>query len=98
MDVYREGHPNDVDRVYAIVDDQSNASIISTDKGPDWKYYHSTCGGDRAVRYGQKGLPTLNECDGIPQEKKEISTPEIAREHTHLRSIAEEIPPLDKET
>lgn len=42
-------------------------------------------------------LPTLIECDGIPQDKKEIPTPEIAREHPHLRSIAVEIPPLDKE-
>lgn len=118
VDVYREDHPNDVHRVYAIVDDQSNASIISTEladklnaEGPDWKYYLSTCGGDREVRYGRRisgliirsihgrtsKLPTLIECDGIPQEKKEIPTPEIAREHPHLRSIAEEIPPLDKE-
>ena len=105
MDVYREGHPNDVDWVYAIVDVQSNASIICTeladklnDEGPDWKFYLSTCGGDREVRYGQKGLPSLIECDGIPQEKKGIPTLEIAREHPHLRSIAKEISPLDKET
>ena len=118
VDVYREDHPNDVHRVYAIVDDQSNPSIISTEladklnmEGPDWKYYLSTCGGDREVRYGWRitgliirsihgrtsRLPTLTECDGIPQEKKEIPTPEIAREHPHLRSIAEEIPPLNKE-
>ena len=43
----------------------------------------------------QNYLPA--ECDGIPQEKKEILTPEIAREHPRLRSIAEEISPLDKE-
>ena len=42
-------------------------------------------------------LPTLIECDGIPQDKKGTPTPEIAREHPHLRSIAVEIPPLDKE-
>ena len=118
VDVYREDNPNDFHRVYAIVDDQSNASIISTEladklnaEGPDLKYYLSTCGGDREVRYGRRisglvirsihgrtsKLPTLIECDGIPQEKKEIPTPEIAREHPHLRSIAEEILPLDKE-
>ena len=118
VDVYREDHPNEVHRVYAIVDDQSNASIISTEladrlnaETTEWKYYLSTCGGDKEVRYGRRvtgliirsiygrtsRLPTLIECDGIPQEKKEIPTPVIAREHPHLRSIAEEIPPLDNE-
>lgn len=42
-------------------------------------------------------LPTLVECDGIPQSKKGIPTPKIAREHPHLMSIAVEIPSLDKE-
>ena len=118
VDIYREDRPNEVHRVYAIVDDQSNASIISTEladklnaEGPEWKYYLSTCGGAKEVRYGRRltgliisfingrtsRLPTLIECDGIPQDKKEIPTPEIAREHPHLRSIAVEIPPLDKE-
>ena len=49
------------------MDDQSNASIISTEQadklnaeGPDWKYFLSTCGGIRTgVRYGRRGLPTL---------------------------------------
>ena len=117
-DIYREDRPNEVHRVYAIVGDQSNASIISTalaDKmnaeGPEWKYYLSTCGGTKEVRYGSRltgliirsihgrtsRLPTLIECDGIPQDKKEIPTPEVAREHPHFRSIAVEIPPRDKE-
>ena len=46
VDVYGEDRPNEFHRVYAIVDDQSNASIISTklvDKlkaeGPECKYY-----------------------------------------------------------
>lgn len=100
-----------------IVDDQSNPSIISTEladklnaEGPEWKYYLSTCGGAKEVRYARRltgliissihgrtsRLPTLTECDGIPQDKKEIPTPEIAREHPHLRSIAVEIPPSTK--
>ena len=49
------------------------------------------------TRENFKRLPTLIECNGIPQDK-EIPTPEIAREHPHLISIAVEIPPLDKET
>ena len=61
VDVYREDRPNEVHRVYAIVDDQSNASIISTEpagklnaEGPEWKYYLSTYGGAKEVRYGRR--------------------------------------------
>ena len=50
VDIYREDQPNEVHRIYAIVDDQGNASIISTEladklnvEGPQWKYYLSTC-------------------------------------------------------
>ena len=76
--------------MYAIVDDQSNASIVTTDladklnvRGPEWKYYISTCGGDKEVRYGRgvtgliirsihgrtSKLPTLIECDSVPQDR-----------------------------
>ena len=61
VDIYREDRPNDVHRFYAIVDDQSNATIISTklaDKlnaeGPKWEYYFLTCGGDKEVGYGRR--------------------------------------------
>ena len=61
VDIYREDRPNEVHRIYAIVDDQSNTSIISTklaDKlnpeGPAWKYYLSTCGGAKEDRYGRR--------------------------------------------
>lgn len=50
--------PNEVHRVYAVVDDQSNASIISTEladrlkaEGPASKYHLSTCGGTKVVKY-----------------------------------------------
>ena len=118
VDVYNEDRPDDVHRIYAIVDDQSNALIISTEladklnaQGPDWKYYLSTCGSESEVKYGRRvtgliirsihgrtsKLPTLIECDNIPQDKEEIPTPEIAMQYPHLASIAEELPPLDKE-
>lgn len=42
-------------------------------------------------------LPTLIECDGVPQDKEEIPTPEIARQYSHLSSIADEILPLDSQ-
>lgn len=118
VDVYHEDRPDDVHRIYAIVDDQSNASIINTEladklnaQGPDWRYYLSTCGSDSEVKYGRRvtgliirsihgrtsKLPTLIECDNIPQDKEEIPTPEIAMQYPHLASISEELPPLDKE-
>ena len=41
-------------------------------------------------------LPTLTECDIIPQDKCEIPTPSMARKFPHLTAIAHEIPPLDE--
>ena len=41
-------------------------------------------------------LPTLIECNEIPDNRSEIPTPEAARHHPHLKSIAHEIPELDE--
>ncbi|XP_053091228.1 uncharacterized protein LOC128318568 isoform X1 [Pangasianodon hypophthalmus] len=40
-------------------------------------------------------LPTLIECNYIPENRSEIPTPEAAKHHPHLKSIAHLIPPLD---
>nr|XP_020483745.2 uncharacterized protein LOC109978925 [Labrus bergylta] len=40
-------------------------------------------------------LPTLIECDQLPDNRAEIPTPGAARYHSHLKSLATEIPPLD---
>ena len=40
-------------------------------------------------------LPHLVECPNIPQDKREIVTPEMARQFPQLKKIAEEIPPYD---
>ncbi|XP_048248047.1 uncharacterized protein LOC124126721 [Haliotis rufescens] len=40
-------------------------------------------------------LPTLIECNEIPNVREEIPTPETAIHHPHLRDIAEYIPPID---
>lgn len=40
-------------------------------------------------------LPTLIECNYIPEDRSEIPTPEVAKHHSHLNSIAKHIPPLD---
>jgi hypothetical protein len=40
-------------------------------------------------------MPTLIECDTIPNNRSEIPTPEVARNYPHLTDIADSIPPLD---
>lgn len=40
-------------------------------------------------------LPTLIECDMLPDDKSEIPTPEVARHYTHLKRVADKIPALD---
>ena len=42
-------------------------------------------------------LPSLLECNQIPDSKEEIPTPEVTHHYPHLRAIAEFIPPLDTE-
>lgn len=43
----------------------------------------------------QLPLPNLTECDMIPDDRKEIPSPEVARHHPHLQRIADKIPPVD---
>ncbi len=40
-------------------------------------------------------LPTLIECDMLPDNKSEIPTPEIARHYTHLKQVVDRISALD---
>lgn len=40
-------------------------------------------------------LPLLIECNGILNDRSEIPTPDAARHHPHLRSVAAHIPELD---
>ncbi|XP_034075900.1 uncharacterized protein LOC117548634 [Gymnodraco acuticeps] len=40
-------------------------------------------------------LPTLIECNQIPNNRSEIPTPDAALHHNHLRKMADEIPSLD---
>ncbi|KAI4874288.1 hypothetical protein NFI96_026210, partial [Prochilodus magdalenae] len=42
-------------------------------------------------------LPTLIECNHIPDNRSEIPTSDAAQHHTHLKSIAHKIPQLDPE-
>lgn len=41
-------------------------------------------------------LPTLIECEMIPDDQEEIPTPEIARYFPHLKPIADKIPALNE--
>lgn len=40
-------------------------------------------------------LPTLIECDMLPDDRSEIPSPEVARHHPHLKHLADKIPSLD---
>ncbi|XP_040298329.1 uncharacterized protein LOC121009343 [Bufo bufo] len=72
-------------------------------------YTLNTCSG-RVETYGRRAtgylissikgnvhipLPTLIECDQIPDERDEIPTPEAAYHHSHLKHLASEILPMD---
>ena len=79
---------------------------------PPEKYFLSTCSGRKEVKYGRRAtglsvrslsglvtdLPTLIECDSIPQDKCVIPTPEMAKRLPHLADLATEIPSLDTST
>ncbi|XP_062572713.1 uncharacterized protein LOC134234663 [Saccostrea cucullata] len=40
-------------------------------------------------------IPTIIECDEIPEVREEIPTPEVALYYEHLHDIADHIPPID---
>lgn len=42
-------------------------------------------------------LPTLIECDNIPDDRSEIPTPQVALYHSHLKGIAGQIPEIEPE-
>ncbi|XP_056016958.1 uncharacterized protein LOC130053620 [Ostrea edulis] len=63
----------------------------------------SICSGRRACGFViesidgsyQINLPTVIECDDIPNNRQEIPTPEVANAYPHLSEIASELHPLD---
>ena len=116
VDVLCENRPQQSHRTYAIIDDQSNASMITPNvanrlgaTGPIVKYFLTTGSGGREEKSGRRisgvvlrsltgiiaKLPQLVECTNIPEDKREIATPEMARRFSHLKEIADEIPPCD---
>lgn len=45
----------------------------------------------------QLPLPTLIECDMVPDDRSEIPSPEIAQHHPHLQPVAFKIQPVDRD-
>ncbi|KAF3699655.1 hypothetical protein EXN66_Car015342 [Channa argus] len=41
-------------------------------------------------------LPTLIECDMLPDDRSEIPTPEVAGHYAHLKQVADKIPAIDE--
>ena len=76
---------------------------------PVVKYFLTTCSGRREEKSGRRisgvvlrsltgimaRLPQIVECANIPDDKREIATPEMARQFSHLKEIADEILPYD---
>nr|XP_034334815.1 uncharacterized protein LOC117691978 [Crassostrea gigas] len=80
-------------------------------EGPDVQYELTSCSG-LSSQTGRRSagfiissldgksslrLPSLMECNYIPNNRDEIPTPEVARSYRHMRDIEEEIPPLDQD-
>ncbi|XP_048249047.1 uncharacterized protein LOC125378158 [Haliotis rufescens] len=116
--VYPEGKPDMATRMYAIFDDQSNASLVKSEfftimeaDGEVIPYTLSSCAGrkdtsgrrakgyivESLVGHSRLQLPTLIECNQIPDHREEIPVPEVAMHYNHLKDIANCIPPLDND-
>ncbi|CAC5376973.1 unnamed protein product [Mytilus coruscus] len=117
LDILHLQKPNTRMRIYAIIDEQSNSSLVHGDildyfdiEAESRQYSLSSCSG-KVMMNGRRAsgfvvqsldgqnleLPTLIECDMIPNNRNEISTCDVAANYQHLASIAQFIPPLDAE-
>lgn len=119
VNVYPANQPDKTVRMYAIIDEQSNRSLVRSDffdtfknDGPSFPYSLKTCAGviqtmgRRASGFRVESLdgknslplPSLVECDKIPNDRSGIPTPEAALHHPHLRKIAHLIPTVEPKT
>ena len=115
--VYPDGKRDQARKLYALIDDQSNRSLATSnffhvfgENGPDNEYILSSCAGKFttsgrfASNYTVESLdgscrlklPTLIECNDIPNNRHEIPFPHIASSYPHLASIAQCIPEIDE--
>ncbi|XP_041429818.1 uncharacterized protein LOC121397278 [Xenopus laevis] len=116
VSIFPTGHRERAIKLYAILDDQSNRSLVRSEffelfgsKGHQFPYSLRTCAGvinttgRRAHGFHLESLdgqvtvplPTLIECNEIPDDRTEIPTPEAALHHKHLRPLVSQIPKLD---
>ncbi|XP_039863534.1 uncharacterized protein LOC120718871 [Simochromis diagramma] len=79
--------------------------------GPPSPYTLKTCAGTQETEGRQArgfviepingsvtlSLPSLIECNEIPNNRAEIPTPEVALNHSHLKALAKHIPKLDSQ-
>ncbi|KAK0152819.1 hypothetical protein N1851_005645 [Merluccius polli] len=109
--VYPAGQQEKAIWLYAILDDQSNCSLVRSEffdlfniKAHNSPYSLKTCAGvvETAGFHvesmdGQVILsqPTLIECNAIPNNRSEIPTPKAALHHAHLKPLPQKIPELD---
>lgn len=114
--VYPVGQREKAVKLYAIMDEQSNRSLVRSqffemfrDESQSAPYTLRTCAGvkessgRRASGYEVESLdgtlhvplPSLIECNDIPNNREEIPTPEVALHHPHLKPVAHLIPDID---
>ena len=115
--VYHEKDQVNFRELYAILDEQSNRSLASSEffytsdeYGSTVEYSLRPCAGyitasgrqpsgyivEALDRSAKLKLPTLIECDNVPNNTDEITTPEVVVGHPHLVNIAKDIPPLNE--
>ena len=86
---------------------KSDLFYLFGEQGSEIQYSLSSCSGTsgrRASNYTVESLdgesilqlPTLIECNQIPNNRDEIPTHDVARCHPHLRDIASLIPPMNE--
>ncbi len=115
VNVYPVGHKKECKRMYVILDEQSNHSVVRTEffdkfqiEGSSFPYSLNTCAGLKETAGRRTSgyivesldnnvslhLPTLLECNQIPNIRSKIPTPDAARHFSHLMGIADENQPL----
>ena len=114
--VFPKKDPRQAIPMYAVIDDQSNRSLVSPKffdlfnvQADSTVYTLSSCGGTITTT-GRKAsgfmvesfdgsctldLPTLIECENVPNVREEIPTPDVAQHYSHLRDISSLIPSLE---
>ncbi len=115
VDVFPSDCPEQAERLYVVLDDQSNRSLGKSAffklfgiNGDPYPYTLRTYAGT-AKAMGRRvdnfivrsldgetkvSLPTLLECNMLPEDRDEIPTPEIARYFSHLKPVADKLPPF----